>query len=426
MLPRRRFLQTAALSTTAFTSAASFSRSVAGQDKSTAGRSPQDLDAELTVILDAPVLKIELVKDPVKIESIELLREGRHYLLRTRSTAGLEVISVPHQAKIASLYPILLGSVVPVFVGRDARELETLLWDVYRHNDNYKMQGLAFWVAVAAVEMGVLELLSQAAKRPIADLFGGAKKREIGVYFASGTRGNSPEEEVVALQQMVADTGAKALKFRLGGRMSRNADSRPRRSEALIALARKTFGDGMTLYADSNSSYDVKEAIRIGRIMEEHQYGFYEEPCEFDDLWGTKAVADAMSIPVAGGEQEYSMHRWKWAIANRGVDIVQPDLHYGGGFIRAVKVARAAAHVGMPCVPHMSGGGLGYVEVVHFASFVPNSGPFMEFKGSTQIPVQCDSSNLKVEKGVVQCPTGVGFGVTIDPAFVKKTKPVTL
>lgn len=421
MLSRRRFLQTTALGT-----GVSLAHLAQGQEKSVASRSPQELHAELNKILDTPVLNVGLIKDPVKIESIELLRDGRQYLLRTRSASGLEVISVPHQAKIASLYPILLGNVVPVFIGRDARDLETLLWDVYRHNDNYKMQGLAFWVAVAAVEMGVLELLSHAAKRPIADLFGGVRKRDIGVYFASGTRGNKPEEEIVALQKMVADTGAKALKFRLGGRMSRNADSLPGRSEALIKLARKTFGSDMTLYADSNSSYDASEGIRIGRIMEEYQYGFYEEPCEFDDLWGTKAVADALTIPVAGGEQEYSMHRWKWAIANRGVDIVQPDLHYGGGFIRAVKVAKMAAHVGMQCVPHMSGGGLGYVEVVHFASFVPNCGPFMEFKGSTQIPVECDSSTLKVEKGLVQCPTGVGFGVTIDPSFVKKTKPVTL
>ena len=74
----------------------------------------------------------------------------------------------------------------------------------------------------------------------------------------------------------------------------------------------------MTLYADANSSYDAAEAIRIGRIMEEHGYGFYEEPCEFDDLWATKEVADALTIPVAGGEQEFSMHRWQWVIANRG------------------------------------------------------------------------------------------------------------
>ena len=291
MIKRRQFLQAAAVSM------AAIPVPVQSKDSPGSSKSPAELDAELRRILAAPVLDLKHNREPVKIESIELLREGSSYLLRTRSSSGLEVITVPHQAKIGSLYPILLQNVVPAFVGRDARELESLLWEVYRHNDNYKMQGLAFWVTVAAVEMGLLELLSHAAAKPIADLFGGAKKRDIGVYFASGNRGNTPEAEIEYLHGLVADSGARALKFRLGGRMNRNVDSLPGRSEALIALARKTFGDGMTLYADSNSSYETSEAIRIGKIMQDHGYGFYEEPCEFDDVWSTKAVADALSIP---------------------------------------------------------------------------------------------------------------------------------
>lgn len=424
MFTRRRLLKATAASSLAIASSPVFESSA--QDRQ--GKPLQLLDEELNKILNSPVLRLSAVRKPVRVASIELLREpeSKAYLLRTRSTDGLEVITVPHQAKIGTLYPILLKNVIPVLIGRDARDLESILWDLYRHADNYKMQGLAFWVCVAAVEMAMLELLSHAAGQPIADLFGGARKREIGVYFASGNRGNKPEEEIDYLKGLVADSGARALKFRLGGRMSRNTDSLPGRTEALIVLARKSFGDGMTLYADSNSSYDAPEAIRIGRIMEANGYGFYEEPCEFDDLWGTKTVADALTIPVAGGEQEYSMHRWKWAIANGGLDIVQPDLHYGGGFIRAVQVARMAAHVGLTVVPHMSGGGLGYVEVVHFASFVPNAGPFMEFKGNSRLPVLCESSRLRAENGMVTCPTGIGFGVTIAPEFVQRARPVTL
>ncbi|HEY7424608.1 MAG TPA: mandelate racemase/muconate lactonizing enzyme family protein, partial [Gemmataceae bacterium] len=277
---------------------------------------------------------------------------------------------------------------------------------------------------VAAMEMALLELMGQTAKRPVADFFGGALKRDIAVYHASGNRGNKPEEEIEHLKKLVADSGAKAIKFRLGGRMNRNVDSLPGRTEALIPLVRKTFGDDMTLYGDANSSYDAREAIRIGRLMEKHGYAFYEEPCEFDDLWSTKEVADALTIPVALGEQEFSMHRWKWMIANRGMDIVQPDLHYGGGFIRATQVARMAAAAGMQVVPHMSGGGLGYLDVVHFASFTPNIGPFMEFKGNTDLPIACDTSSLKCKNGQVQCPTGPGFGVTIDADFVKRAQPV--
>jgi len=166
-------------------------------------------------------------------------------------------------------------------------------------------------------------------------------------------------------------------------------------------------------------------AIRVGRMMEEHRYAFYEEPVPFDEIWETKEVADALTIPVALGEQEFSLRRFQWCIQNRAADIMQPDLHYFGGFIRSTKVARMSAAAGMKVVPHMSGGSLGYLDLVHFASFTPNIGPFMEFKGNADIPVHCATSSLKAENGIVRCPTGPGFGVTLDPDFIAKAQPVT-
>ena len=221
----------------------------------------------------------ELWPKPVKIASMELLRNRRNFLVRVRTTDGAEGIGVPNAMHLVHTYPIFLNRVAPFFVGKDARQLEPLLWELYRHDDNYKYQGLALWVCVAAAEFAILDLLGKLAGKSIGDLLGGVKRREIAVYRASGTRGNTPEAEIDYLKQLVAETGAKALKFRLGGRMSKNADSLPGRTEKLIPLVRETFGKEMTLYADSNSSYDVPKAIEIGRLMEEYDYAFYEEPC---------------------------------------------------------------------------------------------------------------------------------------------------
>ncbi len=389
-------------------------------------RSAETQQAELEKILSDPVLNLSAITDPVKITSIDLLKVGSEYLVRIRSSDGVEATTVANGAKMAICYPIFLKQVAPFFVGQDARELERLLWEVYRHQSNYKLQGLSFWVGVAAMEMAVLELLGRVSGRNIADFFGGRVRDEISVYVASSNRGNSPEAEVDHFRNLVSQSGAKAIKFRLGGRMSRNADSAPGRTEALIPLLRREFGDSMTLYGDANSSYTPSEAIRLGKLMEANGYGFFEEPCEFDDLWGTKEVADALEIPIGGGEQEYSLHRWRWTIENRAVDIVQPDLHYGGGLIRATQVARMAASAELDVVPHMSGGGLGYLHVAQFASFTPNIGPFMEFKGNTALPVHCDSSSLKSEQGVVRCPTGPGFGVEIDPSYIARGELVRL
>ncbi len=371
---------------------------------------------------ERPILRSESIDKPIVIDSMELLRNGREYLVLARSMDGAEGWSVANSMHMLVTYPIFLQRVAPFFKGKDARALEPLLWELYRHNDNYKYQGLAFWVCAAAAEFAVLDLLGKVASMSVADLLGGLQRSEVAVYRASGNRGNSPEEEVVYLQKIVLESGAKAIKFRLGGRMSKNADSLPGRTEKLIPLVRETFGKEMTLYADSNGSYDAHEAIRIGRIMEEHDYAFYEEPCRFDHFEETKEVADALRIPIAWGEQEFSEEGFRWMIAHQGVDIVQPDLHYHGGFIRSLRVARMAHEAGMLCTPHMSGSGLGYLDAALFAAIIPNPVPFTEYKGSTDVPITSASSGLRVEAGKVRLPTGPGFGITIDPSFVKAAR----
>jgi L-alanine-DL-glutamate epimerase-like enolase superfamily enzyme len=373
----------------------------------------------------APVLQVDELMEPVKIAALELLRNGRIFLVRVRTTDGDEGLAVPNAVRLIDAYPIFLNRVAPFFVGKDARQLEPLLWELYRHEDNYKYQGLAFWVCVAAAEFAILDLLGKRTGKPIGDLLGGVRRREIAVYRASGNRGNTPEEEVAYLKRIVAETGAKAVKFRVGGRMSKNQDSLPGRSERLIPLVRETFGPAMTIYADSNSSYDVRQAIEIGRLMEQYNYGFFEEPCRFDHLEETKEVADALRIAVAGGEQEFSEYGFRWMIRHRAVDIVQPDLHYYGGFIRSLRVARMAHAAGLLCTPHMSGSGLGYLDVAHFVSCIPNPAPYHEFKGNTDVPVSSATSSLKCADGTVRVPSGAGFGITIDPAFVRQARQVT-
>jgi len=223
----------------------------------------------------------------------------------------------------------------------------------------------------------------------------------------------------------VEETNAKAVKFKVGGRMSKDADYPPGRTEELIPLVRKTFGDDMIIYADSNGSYSAAEAIRIGRIIEEYKFDFYEEPVPFDWYEETKQVADALDVPIAGGEQEPSMHNFRWLIANDALDIVQPDMFYFGGMVRSMKVARMAEVFDKLCVPHISNSGLGYLYMMHFISAVPNAGPYHEFKGfNTEIPHECKTSSLKSEEGIVKVPSGPGMGLDIDPDYILKHTPV--
>lgn len=414
-LNRRNFLKSATLTGTGL---------VALNSCKTNSSNLQKTDySVLDEFLAQPVLKKELFPEAVVIESLELLRYENNFICRVRSKNGEEGISVGNNAQLQSVWPIFNVRLQPFFINKDARDLEALFEELYVYKSNYKLQNLALWVPWATIEFAILDMLGKIVSKPIGKLIGTIHVPKIAVYQANNYRGKSAEESIDLIVEHVAKSQAKAVKFKVGGRMSKNADYPAGRTEKLIPMVRKAFGDDMTIYADSNGSYDAAEAIRIGKIIEEYKFDFYEEPVPFDWYNETKEVTDALNIPIAGGEQEPSMRNFRWLIGNRALDIVQPDMFYFGGMIRSMKVARMAEAFNMPCVPHISGSGLGYLYMMHFVSALPNAGPFHEFKGfNTNIPLECKTSNLESKDGVVTVPTGPGLGVEIDPDFIVKHK----
>jgi L-alanine-DL-glutamate epimerase-like enolase superfamily enzyme len=383
-----------------------------------------ELSGKLAQAMQSPVLRKEHFSAPVKIESLDLLHSGPYWIVRARSTDGAMGYAAAH-SNLNVTHPIFRERVKPSFIGKDARELDKLLDEVYVANSNYKWQGLAFWVPVAAAEIAILDLLGQVAKKPLGELIGKVVRTAIPVYRASERRGNTAEQEIEYLQKLVGETGAKAIKFRLGARM-RYDDASTARDLKLIPLTRKTFGQDMAIYADGNGSYDVPMAIEIGKLMQEQKFGFFEEPVPFDYYDETKEIADALDIPVALGEEEMSLRGFRRIIETATAQVIQPDLLYFGGFIRSIRVARMAQVAGLDCTPHMSGGGLGYLYVAHFASCVPNCGPHQEYKGEGEgLPATSSTSSLKSVNGVLEVPKGPGLGITIDPDLLKKATMVT-
>jgi L-alanine-DL-glutamate epimerase-like enolase superfamily enzyme len=356
--------------------------------------------------------------NPVKIASIELLQSGKQFFVRTRSTDGAEGIVLTKDME--DFVPILHRRVIPHFLGKDARDLERLVDEVYIAN--YKLSGQAFWCPVAYVEQSCFDLLGKIAKKQAAELMGGVLRKEIPVYLSGSGRDTTADEEVDVYVRGVEQTGAKAVKFKIGGRMSDNRDAAPGRTDRILELAAKKLAGKVTLMADANGSYDAPNAIAIGKRLQEMKYLWFEEPCPWEELSETKKVADALEMKIAFGEQDSSLWLFQWMIENKVIDVVQPDLNYNGGFIRAARVARMARKANsMWICPHNTQTGAASVNILHFAASTPNIGPYMEYV--SRGPAKKESwysPNFEIKNGVIPLPPGPGLGLEFDPDFVKK------
>ena len=379
-----------------------------------------DLDAALA----RPVLRRELFPDPVIIESCELLEHAGSYFVRVRSTDGAEGYCSGHNIRMPHLYPMQTQRVNPFFVGKDARDLDRLVDEVTLYQNNYKYQGYALWIPVATAEMAILDMLGRIAGKSMGELIGDIERTEIAIYQANNNRHLDATESLERIKELRESTGAKAVKFKIGGRRG-NPEQVPGRTERLIPLMRPAFGDDITIYADCNGSYEGAEAIRIGKLLEEHRIDLYEQPVPTDYYEDWKATADALTIPIASGGGEVSIRNFRWLIGNDAVQMVQPDLFYFGGMVRCMRVARMAAARGYPTVPHISGTGLGYIYMMHFVSAIERAGPYHEFKGvSDEVPFTCATSTLVPEEGILHLPSGEGSGVAVDPDFLARHRVV--
>ena len=380
----------------------------------------------LDATLKKPVLKREYFPEPVIIESCDLLEYQGNYICRVRSTDGAEGYCVGHNNRMPHLFPMQVQRVNPFFVGKDARDLDYLIDEgIIMYQNNYKYQGYALWIPVATAEMAILDMLGRIAGKSMGELIADIHNTEIAIYQANNNRGKSAEESLENIKALQAETGAKAVKFKIGGR--RSIPEKPAgRTEKLIPMVREAFDNSIAIYADCNGSYDTaEEAIRIGKILEKNNIDMYEQPCPTDYYETWKTTADALAIPIGSGGGEVSIRNFRWLIGNQAVQMVQQDLYYFGGMIRCMKVARMADAMGYPCTPHISGTGLGYIYMMQFVSAIPNAGPYHEFKGvSRDIPFECKTSSLIPEDGILHLPKGIGSGVEIDPGFLAKHKLV--
>lgn len=394
-----------------------------GEDKS-GGVAPANY-SKLDEILKKPVFRKEYFSSPVIIDTLELLRYKNSFICRVRSKDGAIGMSIGHSGQLRTLYPVFINLLQPFFINKDARELDLILEKAYIYQLNFRLSGMALGVPLATIEFAILDMMGRIAQKTMGQLIGDIHNPQVSVYQATEYREKSVAESMELIKRDVAEYNAKALKIKVGGLMfgttDMNAVGPAGRTETIIPLVRKTFGDDMVLYGDSNGFYSVDEAIRVGKLLEEYHFRFFEEPVHFDWYEETKQVADALTIPVAGGEQEYSLHGFRWLIANDALQIVQPDYFYFGGMLRAMKVALMANALGKPCTPHMTGGDLGFLYMLHFVSALPNALPYHEFKGfKTDIVFECKTSPLKSVNGLVKVPTGPGSGVELDPEFASK------
>lgn len=318
---------------------------------------------------------------------------------------------------------ILHRQVAPWALGRGMDALEAVIAEIPLRE--HKFPGTYLRRAMAGLDTAVWDWRGKAAGKPVAELLGGSAG-PIRAYASSMRRDITPDDEAARMSALRDTYGFDAFKVRVGAECGQDRDEWTGRTEAIIPAIRKALGPDAALLVDGNSGFSPARAIEVGRMLEGNGYEHFEEPCPYWEIEQTAEVTRALSMDVAGGEQDWDIQHWKRMIAMRAVDIIQPDVLYLGGMGLSMDIARMGADAGLPCTPHCANLSLVTLFTMHMLRAIPNAGRYLEFsiEGDDYYPWQRDlfvTDPYTITDGKAVVTDAPGWGIEINPEWLAKS-----
>lgn len=356
----------------------------------------------------------------LKINKIESFTHHYATIVKVTADDGSEGYGqlAPYGNEITEM--VLHQMIAHHFLGKDPYLLSSLTERAIEAN--YKYPWSFICRATSGIETALWDLRGKRENQSVCQLLGG-KPKPVAAYGSSMRRDIQPKEEAERLRRLHAEHGFEAFKIRVGKVTGHDEDEWPGRTEAIIPAVRRAVGDEVILQADANSCYSPAKAIEVGKIMQDHGYFFFEEPCPYWELEWTAEVNQALVMHEAGGEQDNDLAQWRRMIAMDAVEITQPDICYIGGISRAMQVAKMAEAAGKMCVPHSANLSPLTVFALHLMAAIPNAAPHLEYSiEPTPWAEEIYTPLPQLQNGKLSLPDGPGWGIAIRQDWLEKAE----
>ncbi|MEM7533803.1 MAG: mandelate racemase/muconate lactonizing enzyme family protein [Chloroflexota bacterium] len=316
--------------------------------------------------------------------------------------------------------PSLLEAAKACLVGEDPFDMERHVGKL-----RYYVRGSSYRGS-ASIDIALWDLIGKACGQPLYKLWGGgetgAANSKVAGY-ASMVRLSTPEERA-DLAVQVADEGWQAIKLRIHCQTMQE-------DIAIVEKVREAVGNRLEIMVDANQAqsrgnwqpgvqWDYRRALETAIELEQLGCYWLEEPLPryaFDDI---AKLNQAVTMPIAGGENNVGIHEFLYMLQNDVYDILQPEGMVNVGMSDLRKIGVLGEAFGKKVIPHHGGRGLGTIAHLHLVASWPHS-PYLEMLHDPPVGDYRHGFSILQEPlvvgsdGCVTVPQGPGLGVEINP-----------
>lgn len=335
--------------------------------------------------LDVTIRREEPDEEPIR-DAIQALPGAGSVTVEVHTDAGVRGTGSVRFGRIQgapdALAALIEHELRPEVVGTDPAFVRRTHRRLLEETEYHGSSGITRF-GIAAIDTALWDCLGRAKDVPCWELWGGARDR-IPAYAMVGWLNHSPEKVARQCERAV-DQGFRAVKIKVG---ADSLEEDVRRVEQV----REAVGDDVEVMVDANQALTKAEAIRRGKRFAELGCAWFEEPIPADAVHDYAALVDALSIPVATGENLYSQEDFARFLRMDAVDVVQPDLRRAGGPSALTAIGSLVDAFGRRYASH--GGGAVQANVMatlsstHYleTGFIDENTPFSLVDGHVEIP----------------------------------------
>ena len=284
-------------------------------------------------------------------------------ILRMRTDEGVEGLGMTFfgGGAMSGALKAAIDGLGALAIGMDPMGIEAIVGKIRAAAASSGPGGI-FTLALSAIDIALWDIRGKVFNQPLARLLGGYRDR-VPTYASGALMRGFPLAHVEKAAARLVEKGFRQMKTQL----ALPGDTNPELEVERIKVVRNAVGPKIDLMCDINQRWDVRQAISIGKRVDEYNLFWLEDVVAHDDYPGLAAVADALATPIAAGEYVYGLVPFRHMLEARSVDIVMVDVLRAGGITQWMKIAGMAEAFNLPIVNHLA------PEIsVHLVAAAPN------------------------------------------------------
>ena len=296
----------------------------------------------------------------------------------------------------SAIHRLVVDDLAPTMIGQDASKLEDL-WEMLNWHVHFVGRGGVSSFAIAALDIALWDLRAKSQQLPLRKLLGG-NQPEVRAYAGLIDLNYTVEREQEVIAEKL-EKGFQGIKIKIGLDDLEQDIQRTRSIREMIPR-------DVEFMVDANMKWGTKDAIWIGRAMEDLSVTWFEEPTLPDDFAAFQKIGESINIPLAQGENLHTLFEFQAALQTNVLQFPQPDVGTIGGITPWLQVAQLCADRHLMVSSH----GMHELHVSLLAG-VPNPG-YLEVHS---FPIdQYALQPFQFSNGLAQPPEGIGHGVEFD------------